>query len=66
MKHTLVLAGALLALLLPSCHSAMPAVPDSGRTVVGPEGSSRSVKPWNQTTKQEGDAVLGPLSNMRR
>lgn len=41
-------------------------VPDSGREVVGPRGTSDTEKPWNAPTKSEGDAVLGPLSNMRR
>lgn len=41
-------------------------VPDSGREVVRPQGSTSVEKPWNAPTKTEGDAVLGPLSNMRR
>lgn len=49
-----------------SCQPAMPMVPDSGRKVVPPQGSTGTEKPWNAPTKTEGDAVLGPLSNMRR
>ena len=41
-------------------------VPDSGRQVVGPQGSTDVEKPWNATPRAEGDAILGPLSNMRR
>ena len=44
----------------------MPPVPPSNRTVVGPRGSSDAVKPWNNTTRKEGEAVLGPLGDMNR
>lgn len=56
----------LSALFCVSCQTRLPMVPDSGRTVVGPQGSSDIEKPWNATPRAEGDAVLGPLSNMRR
>ena len=44
----------------------MAEVPPNTRKVVGPSGTSENVKPWNETTKQEGDATLGPLSDMNR
>ena len=66
MKYLFFSAAIVSGLLFSSCRRTMPAVPDSGRTVVGPRGSSEVEKPWNGTTRQEGDAVLGPLSNMRR
>lgn len=52
--------------LLPSCTPSLPPVPPSNRTVVAPSGSSERVKSWSSTTKQEADAVLGPLSNSER
>lgn len=63
---TLLCALALGSLLLPACTSSMPPVPPSNRTVVAPSGSSERVKSWSSTTKQEADAVLGPLSNTER
>lgn len=66
MKNKLFLMVSLLAVLLPCCRPAMPAVPPSGRTVVGPKGSSDAVKAWSSPTRQEGDAVLGPLGDMNR
>ena len=65
MKYTLI-ATLALATLCTSCQRALPPVPDNGRVVVQPKGSTDIVKPWNGTTRQEGDAVLGPLSNARR
>ena len=65
MKHILLMALPVLVVAT-SCNVKMPPVPPSNRTVVEPGGSSRSVKPWNETTKQEGDAVLGPLSDVNR
>lgn len=65
MKHIIVFA-ALVGILVPSCSSSMPPVPPSNRTVVAPRGSSERVKSWSSTTKQEADAVLGPLSNTER
>lgn len=56
----------LAAVVLVSCQPPMPAVPPSNRTVVGPKGSSDAVKPWNNTTRKEGEAVLGPLGDMNR
>lgn len=52
--------------LVVSCDHSLPPVPPSRRAVVQPSGSSENAKPWNQTTQKEGEAVLGPLSNMRR
>ncbi len=65
MKYT-VISAILLASLCTSCQRAMPPVPSSGRVVVQPKGSTDIEKPWNSTTRHEGDAVLGPLSNARR
>lgn len=65
MKYTFITAIALTSLCT-SCQRAVPPVPDNGRVVVQPKGSTDIVKPWNGTTRQEGDAVLGPLSNARR
>ena len=56
----------LAALCCASCQNRLPMVPDSGRKVVGPQGSTDVEKPWNATPRAEGDAILGPLSNMRR
>lgn len=55
-----------VALVAASCQPALPEVPDSGRTVIAPRGSSENLKPWSVPTKQEGDATLGPLSDMNR
>jgi len=67
MKRIRIAAVYALSLAcLAACQSSMPAVPDSGRTVVGPKGSTNIKKPWNKTTPHEGNAILGPLSNMRR
>lgn len=41
-------------------------VPPSTREVVPPQGSTATPKSWSRVTEQEGNAVLGPLSNMRR
>lgn len=59
----LVLTGLLAGV---SCENSVPPVPSSGRRVVEPRGSSDVTKPWNHTTEREGEAILGPLSNMRR
>ena len=56
----------LAVVLMTACQPAMPPVPPSNRTVVGPKGSSDAVKPWNNTTRKEGEAVLGPLGDMNR
>ncbi len=58
--------GLLAASFFASCQPSVPAVPDNGRVVVAPKGTSEGEKPWNNITKQEGDARLGPLSGMRR
>lgn len=54
------------SMVMTACESAVAPVPPSNRKVVEPRGSSDVTKPWNQTTRQEGDAILGPLSGMRR
>lgn len=64
-KKILMLAP-LVAVMMSSCRPPMPAVPPSNREVVGPKGSSERVKPWNNTTRKEGEAVLGPLGDMNR
>lgn len=65
MNRILILL-ALGSVVLPACNQAMPPVPPSNRTVVAPRGSSERLKAWSSTTKQEADAVLGPLSNSER
>lgn len=65
MKYTFIIA-ILLAAFSTACQRALPPVPNNGRTVVPPKGSTDIVKPWNGTTRHEGDAILGPLSNARR
>lgn len=66
MKYTVITISLLSAISLSSCQNSVPMVPPTTRTVVGPEGSVRSSKSWSGITEQEGNAVLGPLSNMRR
>lgn len=66
MKTRLLILLPLVALSLSSCELPMAEVPPNTRKVVGPSGTSENVKPWNETTKQEGDATLGPLSDMNR
>ena len=66
MKTPFVLLIAFAALTLVSCELPMDDVPPNTHPVVGPEGTTRAVKPWSQPTKQEGDATLGPLSDMNR
>lgn len=66
MKTRYFLILPMMALVLTACQTSMPEVPSSGRKVVGPRGSSESLKPWSVPTKQEGDATLGPLSDMNR
>ncbi|MBQ4593986.1 MAG: hypothetical protein IKC90_06875 [Akkermansia sp.] len=65
-KSVVFTAIVAVAALVAACQPALPMVPDSGREVVRPQGSTSVEKPWNAPTKTEGDAVLGPLSNMRR
>lgn len=65
MKKMLMLAP-LVAVMMTACQPPMPAVPPSNRQVVAPKGSSDAVKPWNNTTRKEGEAVLGPLGDMNR
>ncbi len=65
MKNMLMLAP-LVAVMMTACQPPMPAVPPSNRQVVAPKGSSDAVKPWNNTTRKEGEAVLGPLGDMNR
>lgn len=64
MKKMLLLL--LPAALLASCQRPMPDVPDSGRTVVAPKGSSEGAKSWNRMTREEGEATLGPLGSMSK
>ncbi|MBR4107154.1 MAG: hypothetical protein IKK45_00500 [Akkermansia sp.] len=63
-KH--VLTALVLGLAAVACQRPLPPVPPSNRTVVEPSGSSSRYKPWNNTTRQEGEAVLGPLANPNR
>ena len=66
MKNIIIPALVLTALGLSSCQNSVAMVPPNTRPVVGPEGSTGNVKSWSRVTEQEGNAVLGPLSNMRR
>lgn len=66
MNKMMWMLAPLAAVLLNSCQPPMPAVPPSNRQVVAPRGSSENVKPWNNTTRKEGEAVLGPLGDMNR
>lgn len=66
MKNGVLLCALLLCVAAPACQRSVPPVPQSNRQVVQPRGSSDVLKPWNGTTRQEGDAILGPLSNTRR
>lgn len=66
MKNIVIPALVLAALGLSSCQNSLAMVPPNSRPVVGPEGSTGNVKSWSRVTEQEGNAVLGPLSNMRR
>lgn len=66
MKTKMLMLAPLVAVMLSACQSPMPAVPPSKRQVVAPKGSSEAVKPWNNTTRKEGEAVLGPLGDMNR
>ena len=66
MMKKLLLLAPLAAVVMTSCQPPMPLVPPSNREVVGPRGSSEAVKPWNNTTRTEGEAVLGPLGDMNR
>ncbi len=55
-----------LPLALNSCQTRMPDVPDSGRKVVPPSGSTESQKSWSRMTEQEGSAAFGPLGEMSK
>lgn len=66
MKYTAITLSILAGICLSACQRGVPMVPPTERTVVGPEGSTQTVKSWSGITEQEGNAVLGPLSNMRR
>ena len=66
MKNILAITCALAVVGLSACQSSLPPVPDSGRRVVGPQGSTNVSKTWNRPNQAEGDAALGPLSNARR
>ncbi len=62
MKTSLII---LTAALLTACQNTLPAVPDNGRKVVPPSGSSETQKSWNQVTEQENNAIL-PFNTQRR
>lgn len=66
MKSILAISSLLAAIAVSACQPSLPLVPDSGRKVVGPQGSTRVEKTWNRPNQAEGDAALGPLSNARR
>ncbi len=66
MKYKTITAVLLAAACLSACQPSVPMVPPTNRMIVGPEGSTPTAKSWSGVTEQEGNAVLGPLSNMRR
>ncbi|MDO5472497.1 MAG: hypothetical protein Q4F35_04085 [Akkermansia sp.] len=66
MKYIVISATVLAAACMSSCQRSVPMVPPSTREVVPPQGSTVTPKSWSRVTEQEGNAVLGPLSNMRR
>lgn len=66
MRRITLLALALCVVALPSCQRTVPPVPVTNRTVVPPKGSTDVTKSWNTITRNEGDSILGPLSNARR
>ena len=66
MKYVMIASLVLVASVVTSCTRSVPMVPPTTRTVVGPEGRTRGVTSWSGVTEQEGNAALGPLSNMRR
>ncbi|MDO5470437.1 MAG: hypothetical protein Q4F38_03960 [Akkermansia sp.] len=66
MKYIVIASLVLTAAAVTSCVRSVPMVPPTERQIVGPEGSTRGVKSWSGITEQEGNAALGPLSNMRR
>ena len=66
MKSILALTSLLAVMTISACQPSLPLVPDSGRKVVGPQGSTYVEKAWNRPNQAEGDAALGPLSNARR
>ena len=70
MKTRFYVAALAVLLALPfvmsSCQTRMPSVPDSGRKVVPPSGSTESQKSWSRMTEQEGSAAFGPLGEMSK
>ncbi len=66
MQKTIVAVAVVLGLCLGSCQTSVPRVPDNGRKVVPPQGSTSMEKTWSTPSRTEGDAVLGPLSSQRR
>lgn len=66
MQKTMYTLTIVMGLCLSACQTAVPRVPDSGRKVVPPQGSTSMEKTWSTPTRAEGDAVLGPLSSQRR
>lgn len=59
-------AAVLAALCVSSCQSSVPEVPVTNRKIVPPKGTTEVEKSWSRPTQQEGDNILGPLSNARR
>ena len=66
MKSIIAITSLLAVVAVSACQPSLPPVPDSGRRVVGPQGSTNVSKTWNRPNQTEGDAALGPLSNARR
>ncbi len=63
--HTLTIISGISVALLSSCSS-LKTEPESQRAATPPRGSTDVEKSWNAPTKQETDAMLGPLSQQRR
>lgn len=62
----MMMVGCLVtAMAMVSCYRPVDMVPPNTRPVVEPQ-PDKAMKSWNTTTRQEGDAVLGPLSTPRR
>lgn len=64
-KTAMIVCGLVVAVVAVSCQRPVPLVPPNTRTVVEP-APEKALKSWNSTTRQEGEAVLGPLATPRR
>ncbi len=64
-KTTIIVCSLATAVAAVSCQRPVPLVPPNTRTVVEPT-PEKALKSWNSATRQEGEAVLGPLATPRR